>query len=67
MRDIWIASDKHVTKNIQSTCVFTNMLKHEGALYKEASLASQWLICQSPLTSADQIQYGGRLHDKKGK
>ena len=33
--------------------------KHEAALYKEASLGSPWLICQSTLTSADQIQYGG--------
>ena len=41
--------------------------KHEATLYKEASLGSPWLICQSTLTSADQIQYGGRVHHKKGK
>lgn len=41
--------------------------KHEAALYKEASLGSPLLICQSTLTSADQIQYGGRVHHKKGK
>ena len=38
------------------------LVKHEAALYKGASLGSPWLICQSTLTSADQIQYGGRVN-----
>ena len=42
------------------------MFKHVGALYKEASLGSPWLTCQSTLQSAGQIQYGGRVEDKKG-
>ena len=42
-------------------------LNTKARYIRRASLGSPWLICQSTLMSADQIQYGGRFEHKTGK